>query len=60
MSVLVGKTKKYSGLILESWLQTLQLKFSQYAFKIKNPHYMPLERVNRQSSFELHCVLHLQ
>lgn len=38
MSVLVGKIKKYSGLISEGWLQALQLKFSKYALKIKNTH----------------------
>lgn len=38
MSILVGKIKKYSGLTSEGWLQALQLKFSKYAFKIKNIH----------------------
>lgn len=38
MSVLVGKIKKYSGLISEGWRQALQLKFSKYAFKIKKAH----------------------
>lgn len=38
MNVLVGKIKKYSGLILEGRLQALQLKFSKYDFKIKSTH----------------------
>lgn len=38
MSVPVDKIKKYSDLISEGWLQALQLKYSKYAFKIKNTH----------------------